>query len=241
MELNTIGSRIRAVRVARGMALGECAKEIGVSRTSLSQWEAGNVKDPNITALTALTEVMDCSLEWIIERKGPDPVLSPSIAAPRRRRPPVGHEGAPESPLIGNSPPADTVPEISPALQDHAGGLDMAPRAVWNIPGAVQELRFNSTLGQTAIMRVLASELTEGGGERGDYVLIDTSRKRIDEAGIWLIADPVGGSARRVHARQDGERLRVVALSDNLEQENQELDPFRTPALGRIMGIFRPV
>ena len=74
-QLDTLGGRLRAVRLAMNMQAGTTAEELELSRTTYAQYENGTVKKPDVSKLLKFTKITDISLDWLIERKGADPVV----------------------------------------------------------------------------------------------------------------------------------------------------------------------
>ena len=234
-QINTLGGRIRAVRVALNMRLGGTANKIGISRTSLGQWEADAVKNPDVDKLAAFSKLTDVSLDWLIDGRGDTPTF---LAAPRRGPKPAqaatGTDSSPPSQM-----PTTSVPEIAPALTMHAKGLDMTPQAHWTFPLGVLELGFHVEAPNAALMRVASRDSAEAGLARGDFVVLDISRTRIDEPGIYLLADPDGGSARRVRVESVDNELRMTML--DIAHDNPQPVTDKITVLGRVMGVFKPV
>ena len=56
---------IKAMRVNRGLTIGDASEKIGVIRQTLSNWEKG-VTSPTATQLNKLTKVYECELDDII-------------------------------------------------------------------------------------------------------------------------------------------------------------------------------
>lgn len=236
-QLDTIGGRIKAVRMALKLRLGDTANKIGVSRTSLGQWEADAVKNPDVEKLAAFTSLTDVSLDWLIEGKGDDPEF---LAQARRSKPRVVTE---ESGIDARTRRAATqpqVPEVASSMAAHATAIDMTPRAFWSIPQEVLELGFNVEPSHAVVKRVVTREGGDFGLSRGDYVLVDISRTRIDEPGTYLLADPEGKSARRARVEERAGRLEIVVLSDDVVRDNPQAPEDNVVVLGRVMGIFRP-
>ena len=238
LQLDTLGGRIRAVRTALNMRLGDTANKIGVSRTSLGQWEAGAVKKPDVDKLAAFTSLTKISLDWLIEGNGDDPEFL--LQARRTAKPTLVTEDASADPSSRRAMMQEQVPEVAASLVAHASAIDMTPRALWSIPREVLELGFNVEPNNAIIKRVVTREGSEFGLSRGDYVLIDVSRTRIDEPGTYLLADPEGKCARRARVEARDDRLQIVILSDDVVRDNPQAVDNDVVVLGRVMGIFRP-
>lgn len=238
--LDTLGGRIRAIRKARGLKVGKTSQVIGVSRTTFSAWEANAVKNPDMEKLGAFVKLTDVTLDWLVDRKGSDPDLT--VQAPRRRR--SSASAASDRPSVlgdGIGPGSELpIPEIAAALAAHAKAIDLTARAFWTVPRQVLEIGFNAVPEATVIKRVVTRGGAEFGLARGDYVLLDTSRTRIDEAGMYIVADPEGVSARRVLVAEDAGNLRILAVADEAQRNNPQLTLDDLTVLGRVMGIIKP-
>ena len=235
--LETLGGRIKAVRTARGLKLGAVAAHIKLSRTSLSQWEANAVRNPDVEKLGAFVELTNVNLDWLIKREGEDPDLAP---AQTRRRRASNRAAAMTSGDTGALPAESPIPEVAPLLSVHAAEINLTPRALWVIPHQVLEIGFNTVADRTVIKRIVTRSSPEFGLSRGDYILIDTSRQRIDEPGIYIVADVEGRSACRVLIVEKGDNLEIAVFSDDLQRSYPQATVDNLIPLGRVMGVFKP-
>lgn len=64
----SIGQRIRELRGQTGISQQDLAKEIGVSRGNVGDWEVGKAK-PGADALIAITKHFNVSADWVLEGK----------------------------------------------------------------------------------------------------------------------------------------------------------------------------
>ncbi|MCW3521228.1 XRE family transcriptional regulator [Burkholderia cenocepacia] len=87
-EAEHIGTRIRALRLKRGLTLQEVANEFGISRASVSEWESGRSK-PDATRLAKLSFILQTTVLYLLEGDTSVPTSTgPSFvdsAASRRR------------------------------------------------------------------------------------------------------------------------------------------------------------
>jgi transcriptional regulator with XRE-family HTH domain len=236
-QLETLGGRIRAVRTARKLRVGDTAKKIGVSRTSLTSWETNSVKIPDVDKLAAFTRLTEVSLDWLIEGKGEEPEF---LAQARRSKPRLVVEDGAEDARTVRAAVQQQLPEVASSLTAHAKAIDMTPRAFWSLPHEVLELGFNVEPSAAVMKRVITRDGGEFGLARGDFVLIDTSRNRIDEPGTYLLADPEGKSARRARVELQDGKLQIVILGDDVVRDNPQDAGDDIVVLGRVMGVFRP-
>lgn len=232
-DLSTLGGRLKAVRVARELGVGETAKKCGLSRTSWSMWESGEVAKPDSTKLGKFCSLTEIDLLWLIEGQGSVPEF---LVAKRNEKAPLTDERVLDGPR-----PDLRVPEINPNLAAHAKGLNRTPRALWTIPADVVELGFNCAPEGAIIKRVVTRDGGDFGLMRGDYVLIDATRTKFDEPGLYLLADPEGQSARRALVEKQGDLLKIVAVADDTDRTFPRDSGDKSPVLGRVMGIFKPL
>ncbi len=62
----SIGSKIKALRAAKGLSQNELADDIGVSRQAITKWETDNGV-PEIDNLSAISDVFDVSIDAIVK------------------------------------------------------------------------------------------------------------------------------------------------------------------------------
>lgn len=63
-----LGKALRAKRRINDLTQAELAELAGVSRINISQYEH-NVKNPSLETLIALADVLDCSIDGLLDRK----------------------------------------------------------------------------------------------------------------------------------------------------------------------------
>ncbi|WP_131753785.1 helix-turn-helix domain-containing protein [Burkholderia vietnamiensis] len=78
-EAQHIGTRIRALRKAKGLTLQQVADTFGISRASVSEWESGRSK-PDAAKLTNLAGLLDTSIEYLLTGKQPNLILQGALA-----------------------------------------------------------------------------------------------------------------------------------------------------------------
>jgi len=236
--LDTLGGRIRAVRKARRLKINNVATEIGLSRTSFSMWEGNHVANPDVGKLRRFSSLVDVSLDWLIDRKGKDPdFLAVSPTQPKKPTKKAQPDQAADHP----SDSLVSIPEIAPSLDAHAKAIDLTARHYWSLPIDVLELGFNCNASSTVVKRIVTRDGHQFGLARGDYVLIDTSRTRIDEPGIYIVADPQGVSARRALVDLDkDDTLHITIMADDTTRSSPQDSGDNPVVLGRVMGIFKP-
>jgi transcriptional regulator with XRE-family HTH domain len=203
-RLDNIAARIRAVREGLRLTVVDAAKKARISRTSMTNWENGKVQMPDEEHLGYFAKATQVSLDWLASGKGPKPMI-------------LANFGKQDDDVVFDDERYEPIPEVSGSMALHSTGLDLTARTHWVIPNDVLLLAFNAEPGDLVIQRVVTSD---GAVNKGEYVLIDVSRKIINEPGIYLIAGRNGLPAQR------------VSITDT--------DHTGDAALGRIMGVFRP-
>lgn len=70
-DMNKIGKKISSLRKEKGITQMELADKLGISFQAVSNWERGSTM-PDISKLTILAEILDCSIEELLcdEHKG---------------------------------------------------------------------------------------------------------------------------------------------------------------------------
>ena len=64
--MRTVGERIKNAREKRGLSRAALAEEVGVSAKTLGRWERGQTGPLTIHRMADLSEVLGCSVEWLV-------------------------------------------------------------------------------------------------------------------------------------------------------------------------------
>lgn len=67
--MSTVGGRIQAARIAKGLTQDQLAKKIGVSKGAISQWEANTIANLKAPHLMRLADTLEVSARWLWEYK----------------------------------------------------------------------------------------------------------------------------------------------------------------------------
>lgn len=253
--LTTVGSRMRAVRLALGLGRMELADALKVSGPMISAWERGreDVPDKRIEEFAALTKAPS---DWLLLKSELPPSWRERIAAAlltvapekserkneRGKVPPYRADApvAPPSPAPENR----DIIEIAPAMKDHVGGLNTEqPEARWSIPLEVLRRSFNCNPNETVLKRVqLAMKMPDGTPVKvGDYVLIDPTRNEINSPGVYYVSDDETKPPKRVRVEGD-EEAGEFRVYFNGNREPVGLDQLSAySVVGRIMTVFHSV
>lgn len=239
-QLATMGGRIKALRQAMDLTATKAAEKSGISRTQYHGWESDRVEKPDATKLMAFSRLCEVSLDWILGGKGPVPTI---LAAPSRRAQKSGKAKRKTNGVKSLTDLGDegSVPELVAAMTAHAEAFDLTPRAMWALPAEILEFSFHSTPGSSILIRVATRQDQSFGLQRDDFALIDTTRTRIDEGGIYVIADADGKAARRVMVDERGGKFHLAVMADDLSRPLEEVNEADITVLGRVMGVFRPM
>jgi phage repressor protein C with HTH and peptisase S24 domain len=75
-SIDTLGERIRYAREAAKLSQSDIARYFRISRVSVTQWESNTTK-PDMNRISGLASLLNTTVEWLIERKGFPPLVSP--------------------------------------------------------------------------------------------------------------------------------------------------------------------
>jgi transcriptional regulator with XRE-family HTH domain len=75
-DMNTVGGRIHAARVSKGLTMEQLADLVGVSKGAVSQWESGKIEKLSADNLLRLSDALEVAARWIWEYTTPagDPI-----------------------------------------------------------------------------------------------------------------------------------------------------------------------
>lgn len=66
VRMETMGERIRRLRIARGLTQPEFGKMVGVSKSAVSQWEDDSTKNLKLTTVARVLEVLNTDLPYLV-------------------------------------------------------------------------------------------------------------------------------------------------------------------------------
>ena len=75
--MSTVGGRIQAARLSKGLTQEQLAKAIGVSKGAISQWEANTIENLKAPHLMKLSEALEVSARWLWDYKNKDGTILP--------------------------------------------------------------------------------------------------------------------------------------------------------------------
>lgn len=67
LYMDTIGSRIRQLREARGWTQEQFAKLVGVTKSAVSQWENDATKNLKLVTFLKVVEVLHTSTDYLVQ------------------------------------------------------------------------------------------------------------------------------------------------------------------------------
>jgi transcriptional regulator with XRE-family HTH domain len=85
MTAETLGSRLRAARKAKGMSLRDVERATGINNAHLSQIENGVIANPEVAMLWALAAEYECDYSDFLGTTEQDAETTSTSAAQRRR------------------------------------------------------------------------------------------------------------------------------------------------------------
>ena len=189
----SLGSRLRKVRVAFGDAQQDIATKLGITRSSVSQWENDTVM-PTVDKVEVMALRYSLPFEWLMFGRGDEPTL-PTPGRRRRQSADTARSELFMGPMILECRPLNA----------------NEPSPEWHIPGhalpcnASDAVFFKAPADLPPIMH-------------GDYVLIDKSQRELQLTGQWLVE--LTGSAHpmlvrsRVAKAHDRPIIEVISHDD---------------------------
>lgn len=63
--MSTVGGRIAAARLSKGLTLEKLADKLGVTKSAISQWESGRIENLSAANLLKLSEELEVSPRWL--------------------------------------------------------------------------------------------------------------------------------------------------------------------------------
>jgi transcriptional regulator with XRE-family HTH domain len=243
-DLATLGGRMKAVRLAKGLTADALAEMLKISRPTLTSWEKDRTRKNPIPQhrLEDFCRATEVSLEWLVSLSGAAPNLPLDIPA----RAFVGKKPETIKQMFVLPPPPTAPTEVAqikpPALSAHAHGEATEPEAKWAIPREVLTIGFSCEPNHAVIKRVRMPYTAPDGTKvaRNDYVLIDASRTAINEPGIYyVLTKPDDTEAKRAHVSADETtgKLTIHLLGQAEPVSADDLGE----VLGRAMGVFHPI
>ncbi len=82
--MDTLGSRIRYARNAKGLTQQEVADHLAISRVNISTWE-NNITQPESQRIPQLAALLDVTASWLLSRMGDDPAMDKKGQRTRQR------------------------------------------------------------------------------------------------------------------------------------------------------------
>lgn len=216
--METIGTRIRAEREARGISRGELAKFAGIAPTTLSNLELGLSKSS--TALHKIAARLGVHADWLETGRGPKTNDTVPVAAFSETETPPGYVrfdlfegGAGMGVGMVNQDYPEVVKTIEVAEWEVRRKLGYLPK-----PGRIQIIT-----GRGPSMRPKL--------EDGDIVWIDTSCDYFDGDDYYLIN--IGGETQIKMLQKRGDGLYVVSV--NTDFPAYRPDPGDVSILGKAL------
>jgi transcriptional regulator with XRE-family HTH domain len=81
-HMETMGDRIRQLRQARALTQEEFGRQVGVTKSAISQWENGGTKNIKLATFLRVLEVLHTDANFLIwgPERGPSVVGKPRVA-----------------------------------------------------------------------------------------------------------------------------------------------------------------
>jgi transcriptional regulator with XRE-family HTH domain len=85
--MESMGDRIKQLRVAQGLTQPQLAERVGVTKSAVSQWEDGSTSNVKLEVFLLLCEVLRTDPKYLVW--GPDRAPTDTSAPGRHRRPSI--------------------------------------------------------------------------------------------------------------------------------------------------------
>jgi len=228
------GARIKLIRKSRGETQDFFGALIGVTKSTVSAYENGDVFPP-FNVLNKIIEISNTSFEWLFT--GKEPTATPSEktrgAEPRQAvSEAFSHYGSPEDLLKDYV----MVPRYEVAASAGGGAIVQSEQIV-------DYLMFNTmwvknTLGvnpsRLALISVVGDSMTPTYND-GDLILVDTASGQPKSDAVYVIQHDSCLWVKRLHFHFDGS---VAVISDNPRYPEQSITGEaleRLQIVGRVM------
>jgi transcriptional regulator with XRE-family HTH domain len=77
-HMETIGSRIRQLREARGWTQAQFAKRVGVTKSAVSQWENDATKNLKLVTFLNVVDALGTTVEYLVQGSSRRPSRGPA-------------------------------------------------------------------------------------------------------------------------------------------------------------------
>lgn len=232
--MDTLGKRIRYARTLKGLTQGQVAATFGIDRVNVTQWE-GDTTKPEIDKLPELAALLETTVEWLLEAKGPPP--GPAIPEGRS---PAAKPIQPDSPTI-QIPDLEIFGSLGPGasldvyVAEDGDILDPEQiRGYWSLPEYMLV-----SLGK--LKNIYAWEVRGDSMEPtlpgGSVVFVDTSQRDPRSGDIFAINYGDGLMVKRLKLVPRTDKVSVI--SDNERYGADELLREDVHIWGRIVGSFQ--
>lgn len=241
--MKTIGARLRMVRgdVIRDLY----APQLGVSRTSIANYETDK-RSPDHIFITKVLELHpDINPTWLITGEGPmtrDELITPKPQMKRHEEPAritIDANGSPKIPRWENPDPElyDYIPLAKTRLSAGGGSFVLNEEIEGYYAFRNSWLNTVATSKRNLILMRVAGDSMLPTLQNGDTVMIDTGRKHIKEGAIFALRVDETVIIKRLGYRVGG---KVMIISDNRQEfESYEADPSEVHILGQVIFFSR--
>lgn len=229
MRSEKFASRLASL-MPPGMSERAFAREIGISIGGLrGLLHEGN--SPNLDTLMAIAETRGVSVSWLATGEA-EKAQNPQIPDPC-------FSGVPEMFRTGDDfamvPRLEVQASAGPgSLVEHEDAIDfMAFQATW-----LRRKGIDPTAARALTVRGDSMEPTI---RSGDVLLVDTSKRRVEDNGIYVVVSGGYVLVKRVHPRRDGS---MMLISDNQAYPPEDVPSHEATdfsVAGRVMWFGRSI
>lgn len=225
LPMDTLGSRIRFAREAKGMTQDDIASRFGIRRVSVTQWEAGTTK-PAIAKLGELADFLGTTPAWLLSGQGAAP--SGGEAPARRAVQSFAPKIVPGTELVG----ARDFP-IYAAAEGGNGHLivNFDPVEVVKRPAILEGVK-------GAYGLLVSGDSMEPAYDHGDMALVHPGLGPARLADVVLYDHPPDGNAEAIIKRMVGWTDREWHLRQFNPREDFSVFRADWPTCHRVVGKY---
>ena len=229
MDAKSFSDRLTTLRIERRLSGRAFAKAAGLKASTYQALTTG--RSPTLDTLVTISRSLDVDVRWLATGEGarsPDPQFS----APN-------FQGVHETFHLGDD--IAMVPRLE--VQASAG-----PGTLVEHEDAIGVMAFEATwLRRKGIDPTAARALTVRGDSMeptirsGDVLLVDTSKRRVEDNGIYVVVSGGYVLVKRVHPRRDGS---MMLISDNQAYPPEDVPSHEATdfsVAGRVMWFGRSI
>jgi len=233
---HSIGPRIAALRVERGISQTELAEAVDMTQQGIQSIEAGGVKRPG--KLREIARVLRTTEDYLLTNKGAKNVGDDNNSDP--------------TDFDGDSRPEDGIIELDVRAGMGGGGTmegrevrhdgqyaDPVKGEAWRFPSRFVREELRTTENRIVILETSGDSMAPT-ILSGDRVIVDTGHRIPSPDGIYAIRDMFGSIVvKRLQVLRSGDPPRMKVISDNENHPDEEVGVDQIGIVGRVLWSLK--